>query len=446
MQFESLRMRKALSFCAVLCCSFSPGAVVAVEWSVEPSISLREEYNDNIRFTASSHPSVWQSRLSPSVKMSSRTEVSEVSGFAQVSINRYSGDPLVEDRNDPFFSLLASLKSERDTWSMNASYKQDSTAESERMATGVVQVRTQRSLLSLNPSWTHTLTERALLKLDYNFQDVKYGAHINLNDYTNQQVGGTLQYQLSELDMVSLLATYSVMDYSAVTNQYPDFINVNLPSFGLVQFPGGGTDTIAFKTISQAIQASFAHQFSETLRGNLSVGWRSLGTDITHTCNGELGTTFPTTNIISCSGYARDSMVSFNKETKSNGSSFSTSLEKTFDAAKVSGFASRETNPSGSGLVETDKFGMSLSKKMTENLSGVVDAVSYRTKFISLPNPGSRYDTFEPKLNWRFTQWWTLDAGYRYSRYKSDAVGNAMTANALYLNLTYNWPKMAFSR
>lgn len=445
MQFDLLRMRETSFFCAVLFCVASSGAVVAAEWSVEPSVSLREEYNDNIRFTTSPHPGVWHSRLTPSLRLSSKTEVSEVSGSAQFSINQYSGDPLLENRNDQFYTLLTRLQSERNTWAMNASYKEDSTAESERIATGVVQVRTQRSLLSLSPSWTRTLTERISLKLDYNYQEVKYDQHINLNDYTYQQAGGTLQYRLSERDTVNLSANYSITDYSPTTNQYPAFIDVPSPPF-VFRFPGGGTDTINYKSTMRAMQASGSRLFSETLQGNLSVGWRRINTGTTHACNGELGTAFPTTNIISCSGSAGDPMVTFNKETEGNGYSFSANLEKKFESAKLSGFASRETNPSGSGLVETDKFGVSLNRSLTEKLTGSFDAVAYRTKYIGITYPGSRYYTVEPKLNWRFTEWWTLDAGYRYARYEPESTASAITSNAVYLNLAYNWPKMAISR
>ena len=437
MQFELLRMRQALFFGAVLFCLFSSGAVVAAEWSIEPSISLREEYNDNIRFTTSPHPGVWQSRLSPSLSLSSKTEVSEVSGLAQLSINRYAGDPQVEDRNDQLFSLLTRLQSERNTWAMNASYKQDSTAESERIATGVVQVRTQRTALSLSPSWTRTLTERSSFKLDYNYQEVKYDEHINLNDYTSQRVGGALQYQLSERDQVTVSANYSVVEYAPIIRQLTgvSVLSISPPIISL----GSGADALVNESSTSSVQAGVTRQFSETLRGSLSLGRRSTVSSASHACTSCFTTGFTPIN-------------TFTSETSGSGSSFSATLEKTFDAAKVSGFASRDANPSGSGLVETDRFGVSLNRNLTEKLTGYFDAIAYRTKYIGVTAPGSRYYTVEPKLNWRFTERWTLDAGYRYARYEPDsdanstAVADAITSNAVYLNLAYNWPKMAVSR
>ena len=382
MRFNFLRPRKAFFSCATLFCLFSSGAAIAAEWSIEPSISLGEEYNDNIRFTTSPHPGVWQSRISPSLRLSSKTEVSEVSGSAQMSIIQYSGDPQVENRNDSFLTLLTSLQSERNTWAMNASYKQDSTAESERLATGVVQVRTQRSATSLSPSWTRTLTERSTFRLDYNYQEVKYDTRINLNDYTSQQVGGTLQYQLSERDQVSVSANYSVVEYAPVFSTVILFVP---PVLSL------GTDAIVNESRTSNVQAGVTRLFSETLRGSLSLGLRSTVSNASHTC----------TPCFTLTG-----LPITTSETSGSGASFSATLQKTFDAAKVSGFASRDANPSGSGLVETDKFGVSLSRNMTEKLTGYFDAIAYRTKYIGVTYPGSRYYTVEPRLNWRFTEWW----------------------------------------
>lgn len=429
MQFEPLRMRKVSFFFYALFSFCSAGVVVAAEWSIEPSISLREEYNDNIRFSATSHPGVWLSRLTPSVKLSSKTEVSEVSGSAQLSVNQYSGDPLVANHNDKLFSLLTSFRSERNAWAMNAFYKQDSTAESERIATGIVQVRTQRSTLSLSPSWTRTLTERASFKLDYNYQEVKYDEHINLNDYTYQHVGGTLQYTLTERAQVNVSANYSVVEFSPIIRQLGvGAISINPPVVSL-----GGTDTIINESRTSNVQAGVTHMFSETLRGSISLGTRSTVTSVAHACTSCVTT-----------GFAPIS--TFENETSGSGSSLNGTLEETFESTKVSVFASRDATPSGNGLVETDKFGLSLNRTLTENLTGSFDAVTYRTKYIGVVSPGSQYLTVEPKLNWRLTELWAINAGYRYARYEPEGSASSITANAVYLNLSYNWPKMAISR
>jgi hypothetical protein len=175
------------------------------------------------------------------------------------------------------------------------------------------------------------------------------------------------------------------------------------------------------------------------------LGQRSTVTTTGHTCNGDFGRVSLYTGTF-CTGASLHPLIAFADEISGNGSSFNASLEQKFESSKVSGFASRDTNPSGSGLVETDKFGVSLNRSLTEKLTGSFDAVAYRTKYIGITYPGSRYYTVEPKLNWRFTEWWTLDAGYRYARYEPESAAAAITSNAVYLNLAYNWPKIAVSR
>ena len=302
------------------------------------------------------------------------------------------------------------------------------------------------------------LTERSSLKLDYNFQEVKYDAHINLNDYTYQQASSTLQYQLSERDQVSFSANYSITDYAPILRLYPSvvplygYVGGNPAQPFLFATGLGGTDTLTQKINTTGVQASATHSFSETMRGDLSVGYRATNIEAEHSCNGFLGFISPYTGT-SCTGSISIpsypipiTTITFTEKSRGNGYSFSANLEKTFEAAKMTGFASRETNPSGSGLAETDKLGVSLNRNLTEKLTGYFDAIAYRTKYIGVTIPGSRYYTVEPRLNWRLTEWWTLDAGYRYARYEPDSVANAITSNAVYLNVAYTWPKMAVSR
>ena len=58
-----LTLRKAATVKAALTAALAgciPFSVLAAEWSAEPSVSLREEYNDNIHLTTSPHNSVWE--------------------------------------------------------------------------------------------------------------------------------------------------------------------------------------------------------------------------------------------------------------------------------------------------------------------------------------------------------------------------------------------------
>src|ERR1700704_5918444 len=80
--------------CVVLCgvLPLAVGSPQAAEWSVEPSVALRADYNDNILLSPMPHPSVWGIKLSPDVKFSGETETLKVTGGLNLSFNRYFGE------------------------------------------------------------------------------------------------------------------------------------------------------------------------------------------------------------------------------------------------------------------------------------------------------------------------------------------------------------------
>src|SRR5512138_1108280 len=99
--------------CIVLCAMLQSIAAGAAEWSMEPSVALRAEYNDNINLTSAPHPSVWDVILSPDVKFSGTTETFNVTGGLRFNFNRYFGEEGL-DTNDHTLTVRSSYKSERD--------------------------------------------------------------------------------------------------------------------------------------------------------------------------------------------------------------------------------------------------------------------------------------------------------------------------------------------
>src|ERR1700752_3033953 len=81
--------------CIILCVmlqSVAANLSSAAEWSMEPSVDLRGEYNDNIELTSGPHPTVWGIMLSPDIKFSGTTETLNVTGGLRVNFNRYFGE------------------------------------------------------------------------------------------------------------------------------------------------------------------------------------------------------------------------------------------------------------------------------------------------------------------------------------------------------------------
>ena len=128
------------ALCAVLCAILLPLAADScrgAEWSFEPSVSLRSEYNDNIQLTPDPHPTVWGMMLSPDVKFSLATETLTVTGGLNLSFNRYLNQPQLNIDNYDL-SLRSRYKAERDSLQLNFDAIRDSTLVSELATTGVV--------------------------------------------------------------------------------------------------------------------------------------------------------------------------------------------------------------------------------------------------------------------------------------------------------------------
>lgn len=400
---------------------------MAAEWSLEPSVAVREEYNDNIHLTTAPHNSVWSTTLSPSVKFGGRSEILEVAGGARLNFNRYSGESGL-DTNDQMFTLTSGYKLERDTWGLDASYTRDSTLASELATTGIVQVRKQRNSSNVAPSWTHIFSERGSLKLDYQLQQAKYddAAAIGLIDYSNQSLSASLIYLLSGQDQASI---------SAYSSKYE-------------------TSPATYKSDNQGVQFGVTHAFSETLKGSVTGGVRTTRSIVQNDASycSWLGYSFPRSfcsneSVIASGGIIVP--VTVTTETRAHGSLLNATLEKQFETMALNGRLSRDVNPSGNGsLVETDRISIGLSGKLSPTLTGGLNVSTSDSRYLNgvLTTAATHYLAFEANLGWHVTEWWVMDAGYRYSRQQNPTGTLVPTSNVVYVNLNYNWPKISVSR
>lgn len=405
--------------CLVLCgvlLSLQAGSSRAAEWSVEPSVGLRADYDDNINLSPAPHPSVWGLKLSPDVKFSGETETLKVTGELNLRINRYFGEDGL-DTIDHTLSLRSDYKAERDLVGLNIDSIRDSTLVSELATTGAAQARRQRNLLTANPTWSRALTEVTSLRASYSYTDVRYddSAGSGLINYEDQSASVGIQSKLDERSSISVAAFYDRYE----------------------------TKPAQIRASTYGVQGGYDHAFSETLQGSFIVGLRKTQSTIdSHAlvCDGPIILGF-------CLGTVTE-VTSVQKET-SSGYTLNGSLLKRWETDTVSGQLSREINPSGVGsLIETDRIQVIWTKEWSPTLSSNISAAAYRSRYIGgvVTDSDSRYYTVEPRLTWRLAEGWALDAGYSYARQKYETVPVEASRNVVYVNLTYAWPKISVSR
>ncbi len=407
----SVRTSSLVGLSLFLWLAFAAFPVWPAEWSAEPSVVLRQEYNDNINLTALPHNAVWGSILTPSIKLSSSTEVSQTSASVLLNLNRYTGATGL-DRNDQFYTLSSNYKTERDVWAGDFSYTRDSTLSSELSQTGIVLTRAQRSLLSLAPSWTRMLSERTSLKLGYQFNNVGYagGTAFGLVDYTNHAVEADWMYQATENDLVNMSVSYSRFQ----------------------------TANASYTANTVGVQGGLTHSFSETMKGTVLLGVNQSKSTL-NSQSLQLVSIFPLVFTQVQSTQTSSNLVPV----------VSATLNKQFETGSINGSASRQLVPGGNGsLVETDRLGLGATHSFNERLTGSVNGAVYRSRYIgdAVSAASSRYYELVFNLDWQMSERWKLESGYRYARVTYQNSSVAPVSNLIYASIRYDWPKISVSR
>lgn len=406
-------LKKTLPFSASLLLLASLSANAA-EWSAEPSVSLKEEYNDNIHLTTAPHSSVTTTTLSPSVKFNHATEISNISAGATLSANKYSGESGL-DRVDQYYTFSSNYKTERSKWGLDAGYIRDFASQNDPTAIGSLSLK-QRSTVSARPSWEWSLSEKNSLRLDYQFSRVKFEV-AQLSDYTNNTASASLIHNYSEKDQFTLRAYNTKFERTSGA--------VKSDTIGLV---GGGT-----------------HKFSETLTGSFNIGGYKLQTTTE-------GGTILCAQWVELPFFGRvcaRTIVTPTTETSQQGSSLDASLNKQFESANINAQLSRSLDPNADGvLIESDKAGFSVSDNWTPLLTGNISASIVRSRYKdeALAANNSRYYTVSPSIHWRMSEWWSLDAGYRFTKTEREQSSVSAKSNAIFAQIRYDWPKISTSR
>jgi hypothetical protein len=380
------------------CCSYmTERGAGAAEWSAEPTIAVKGEYNSNL--TLSNAPGkVWGGWISPAVRFAGSTERLEVSGKAAADFITYRGD---QDRTltNLYFPLTARYTMERNTLALDGGFTRDNTLMTELRQTGVVLSFTQRNYLLVNPSWTHTVTENLSLQAGYQYVNTTYEDGIPLGLFNYDINAGNLgaSYKVAERDNVQLTGSYSKVNILSGLNI--------------------GTAAVAL---------SITHALSEVTTVTAFGGPKFLDQSQT------IGSTSQSENQLIWT--------------------YGGSIRTKWADAQASLDGSQDVNVSGLGvLLKTDRLGVSISKDLTENLTISLAGAGYLVQ--SVPGPGStaqiaqtRFITASPAITWKLSQWWTLDAAYTYADRRIDTTNDTTHGNAAFLRLTYIIPRLSFSR
>lgn len=375
----------------------------AEAWQIQPSISLQGSYDDNARMIAGEEDEVTSTSVIGALELSRLGEVRETRAVLRYDAIRYSGDDEgLDDRDNQLARLQHRSRGELHEWGLEASYRRDTLLRTVDVSFDpedielepdddvddvLVRRSVRRNRTVFRPNWTRELSERWKIRTEYRYNDVEFddvGAEV-LTDYTDHTLTLGTQYDLSEI---------SAMTLAVDGNHYT-------------------ADNFDRTYDSVALRAGYTRRFSELTTGVIDLGV---------------------------------SRVSFDTESESGedtGFIFSVGGTKRTALTRFTGTVGRRLYSSGSGdVIRSDEVVFRMNRKLTE-LSGLkIRARVFENAALSRDRPEAnrRYLLAEAGWNRRLTQWWSVEAMYRYRRQKRDIDPNSADSNAVFLTIKYTKP------
>jgi uncharacterized protein (PEP-CTERM system associated) len=148
--------------------------VAAADWVIVPQIKMEGQYDSNINFSLVKPKSDFILNLAPGTDFTYASETTRLTGKVALSGLIYARDSSLDVLNQ-FYSILGQRQvTPRLAFSVDGGFSLDTTLYEELTASGFLMNRSRRQSLRAAPGLDFNLTERALLKLGYAFNQTNY--------------------------------------------------------------------------------------------------------------------------------------------------------------------------------------------------------------------------------------------------------------------------------
>ena len=185
-----------------------PQFTKAYNWEAEYGLSLTAGYDDNYRLTESNELETSSAGIRLFSSAEGETEISSLRIGASAGATNYS-ESEIDDSDFYGLSLDTSRSGERFTGSLGLSLESRSTAETERLDTGVIEDG-NRETVTVSPGISYAVNERNSMSLGLSAQDVSYDTE-SQTDFKNNAATLSWTYRLDETS--NLTGSYNFSRY-----------------------------------------------------------------------------------------------------------------------------------------------------------------------------------------------------------------------------------------
>lgn len=443
------------------------GELQADAWQKEPSYGVELGYNDN--YTLQPEPE----SATATRKIQAVSTVKATAGLALVQLKpaytariegkliatAYSGDtkgyladnpstdadaPKVylgaqlEDRIDAALNVGVESRQERSTWRFDASVLTDSLLQEISLDVseenevdnedGLVRDDVTRTRLTVTPSYLYRLSSISNFQgsLSAAMSDYDNTPSTSLRDYTEFKLKGRYSREFTSVNSWSVDA--EIQDFEA--DEAGEFDNI---SIGLgVQHKFSETTDIGLRVAQASAGYEYQTSFLSTLDEEGAV--RSVPLWGARNTRGDIKKP-----LVQLTGSKNTGRTTY---TMRFGSGLFGSASGEVVSANEALFNVKYQYSELMTFTLKNKFfeNRSLRDKMVE-IDGFSDDANFVRAFnASIDDANRRFLAFEPTLNWRFSRWWVMDAGFRYQREKRDGLGNSGESNYAFVGVTFSKP------
>jgi len=365
---------------------------LGANWFFQPAATVGTGYEENADLEEEDPIDTTRYELAVEARGGRLTERSQLVGALRASRRRHPGHEDLDSDNLSAMLSSAFLPTELDRLTLDLGFARDTTRTSELTTTGDISGNVPRDTIRFAPAWEHQLTERSSFGLAYAHTRTSFDNNDSgFVDSKEDGIDAFYSYRLTE--QLALRGTLGATSYD------PD-------------------DGQSYKDYEALLGAGYA--FSETLTGNLDVGWQRIDRDT----DLEEATT----------------------ERSASGTVYGFSLSKAFERSNLGLSLRRSAVPTGTGEpVTQESLGLGYAYRFSPRVSVTIPIGVYRSKSVSFDDTAEDdetriFVTAEPSLSWRVTEDIVLRASYRYQYERFKVADTIAEGNAVFLSFSYLWP------
>jgi hypothetical protein len=409
MIFKNKQIRnnlKTITLALLLLLLQLPAVAWTADFSWEPAISIKGEYDDNISFDNNDKVDDYLATIGPSLLFKYASERLTVNSSLAADILRYTDET---DLDDEYLRCNLDgeyLLTEKLSLTGQGSYIKDTTLESELEETGLVNFREDRRRYTLGGGFGYRLSEVNSWQLDYSFGQTNYDGYQNI-DYDFQTVSYTFQHRLANMRDVIILQPYYYYYDSDVSQ---------VDNYGL--------------------SLGFEHPFNETLNLNIFAGVRYTESSYDQ----------QQLRLVEIApGIFAFALVTSTENEDNWGSVADISLKKTAERWIAELGYNRDLSYGSSGEnIERDRFRFSGSYNIsTRWRARLSTSLSYSQSDSDYSDEDSRYFNLTPSISYKLTEQHSLVLAYSYAEVydKTLSSNRHYDRNRIWLSLNFRFPQ-----